>query len=114
MIIDPIVHRYARQVGGTSVAFERLNQSVVIAEGGIDKILKAVRCAIPSTDSTEEAVAILCRSAVHALAEYAFTEDPAGFVAKWAETWAPQGAQNDPTKLNANWPVNVTRLWVGK
>lgn len=114
MTIHPIVHRFARQFGGSSVAFETLIQSVVNAEGGIDRILAAVRCSVPETETTEEAVSILCRSAVHALADYIMEDDPPDFVEFWAKRWAPQGAKNDPTALNVNWPRNVIQGWLGK
>lgn len=114
MTIDPIVHRMARQFGGSSAAFETLVQSVINAEGGITHILAAVRCSLPDTETTEEAVTILCRSAVHALADYMKTEDASGFVEFWAKRWAPQGVKNDPKDLNAFWPKNVLRLWLGK
>ncbi len=105
MKIDTDVHRIARQFG----VDERLIQAVVIAEGDI---LKAVRCSIPSTDSREEAITVLCRSAAHALSDYVKAQCGPEFVAFWGQRWAPQGAKNDPTNLNQNWPVNVTRLWL--
>ena len=33
------------------------------------------------------------------------------FIAYWSLRWAPIGAANDPTNLNANWPRNVEKLW---
>lgn len=114
MKIDPIVHRFARQFGGTSEAFETLIQSVVNAEGGIDRILTAVKCSLPETDTTEEAVTILCRSAVHRLADRAKATDAAGFVEFFGSFWAPRGVKNDPRDLNQFWPTNVLRLWLGK
>lgn len=107
MTIDPDVKRIARQFGVDAA----LIQAVVNAEGDI---LKAVRCSIPETDSREEAIAILCRSAAHALSDYVKLHLGPDFVAFWAHRWAPTGAQNDRTDLNKNWPVNVTKLWLGK
>ena len=78
------------------------------AEGNI---LKAVQCSIPTVETREKALEITCRSAVHAMSDYIKQTDPDGFVEFWAKRWAPVGASNDPTKLNANWPKNVKKAW---
>lgn len=104
MTIDPDVKRIAKRFGVDPV----LIQAVVRAEANI---LKAVQCSIPSVTTREEALEITCRSAAHALSDYVKTNDPEGFVAFWGARWAPRGAQNDPTDLNKNWPVNVLKLW---
>jgi hypothetical protein len=85
-----------------------LIQAVVVAEGNI---LKAVQCSIPSVTTREEALEITCRSASHALSDYIKVIGRGPFVEFWAKRWAPVGAKNDPTSLNANWPKNVLRLW---
>lgn len=88
-----------------------LIQAVVNAEGDI---VKAVRCSIPSVQTREQALDVLCRSAVHAMSDYVKAHCAAPFVDAWAQRWAPQGAANDPTRLNANWPVNVKKLWASR
>jgi hypothetical protein len=88
-----------------------LIQAVVKAEGDI---VKAVQCSIPSVTTREQALRVLCRSAVHAMSDWV-RNDPARreeFVAFWGARWAPVGAANDPKGLNANWVPNVTDLWV--
>jgi hypothetical protein len=88
----------------------KLIQAVVNAEGDI---LKAVCCSLPETPDRAKALDITCRSAVHAMSDFIkLTEhDRLAFVAFWARRWAPQGADNDPTALNQNWPRNVLKLW---
>lgn len=95
-----------------------LIQAVVNAEGNI---LKAVQCSIPSVKTREEALDVLCRSAVGALCRFVkdmsgdsvadHTKLDAHFIAHWAKRWAPQGAKNDPTNLNRHWPKNVLKFW---
>lgn len=85
-----------------------LIQAVVNAEGNI---VKAVQCSIPSVNTRAAALDVTCRSAAHALSDYVKATNAAGFVSFWAERWAPPGALNDPTHLNANWPTNVLKLW---
>jgi cephalosporin-C deacetylase-like acetyl esterase len=82
--------------------------AVIQAEGNI---LKAVQCSMPSVETVEKAIEITCRSAVHAMSDYIKQTDPDGFVEFWASRWAPQGAKNDPTGLNGNWPTNVKKAW---
>jgi hypothetical protein len=86
-----------------------LLQAVVNAEGNI---LRAVQCAIPSCQTREKALEITCRSMVHAMRDYLSNQRLNGdFVAFWSKRWAPVGAENDPTHLNANWTDNVRKLW---
>lgn len=87
----------------------KLLQAVVTAEGDI---VKAVRFSVPTVTSRAQALEILARSATHAMSDYIHHTTPAGFVAFWADRWAPQGVANDPTELNKNWPANVTSLWL--
>ncbi len=86
-------------------------QAVEKAEGNI---LKAVRCSIPTCKDREEALEITCRSAAHAMSDYLRARSPEGYVAFWANRWAPVGVANDPTGLNKNWPRNVLKLWLGE
>lgn len=102
--VDPDVRRVARRFG----VDPHLIAAVIQAEGNI---LKAVQCSIPTVTTYEEAVEVTCRSAAHAMSDYIVAHDADGFVDFWAKRWAPQGAANDPTNLNANWPVNVKRAW---
>lgn len=105
MIIDEDVKRIARHFGVDAA----LIQAVLVAEGNI---IRAVQCSLPKVTTREEAIEVTCRSAVHAMSDYIKTNDGPGFVAKWAEKWAPNGAKNDPRGLNAHWPTNVLRLWL--
>lgn len=102
--IDPDVRRIAKRFGVDAA----LIQAVIRAEGNI---LKAVQCSVPSVTTREEAVEVTCRSAAHAMSDYIKQTNPAGFVSFWAARWAPVGVANDPTALNKNWPVNVTKGW---
>lgn len=104
MTIDPDVAKTAKSFG----IDPRLIQAVVNAEGDI---VKAVRCSIPSVASRQQAIEITCRSAVHAMSDFIKARAASDFVDWWARRWAPQGAANDPTGLNANWPKNVKALW---
>lgn len=106
-IIDSDVARIAKHFGVDA----GLIQAVVQAEGDI---LRAVQMSIPTVKTREQAIEITCRSAVHALSDYVKAASAGSFVYFWAQRWAPQGAENDPTKLNANWPVNVLKLWAGR
>lgn len=85
-----------------------LIQAVVDSEGDI---VKAVRCSVPSVTGRPQALEITCRSAAHALSDYVKTTHAADFVHFWQQRWAPVGASNDPTHLNANWARNVLALW---
>lgn len=102
--IDPDVRRIAKRFGVDAA----LIQAVIQAEGNI---VKAVQCSVPSVTTREEAIEITCRSAAHAMSDFLKQSNPAGFVSFWAARWAPVGAKNDPTSLNANWPKNVLKLW---
>jgi hypothetical protein len=106
MIIEPDVKGVAAHFG----VDPSLIQAVVNAEGDI---LKAVQCSVPSVQTREKALDVLCRSAVHAMSDYVRLkpESRAEFVAYWGERWAPIGAKNDPHALNANWVPNVRKLW---
>lgn len=109
MKIDADVAAVAKHFGLDA----KMIQAVVNAEGDI---LKAVRCSLPATKDRAAALDITCRSAVHAMSDFLTNADSGdlaeGFVDFWAKRWAPQGATNDPTGLNANWPRNVLRLWM--
>lgn len=106
MTIAPDVKRIARKFG----VDPELIQAVVQAEGNI---LKAVQCSLPSIRTREEALEVTCRSAAHAMSDWLKLHAAPDFVAFWGARWAPDGAQNDPTHLNRNWPGNVLRLWLG-
>lgn len=105
-MIDLDVQAIAKSFGVDAA----LIQAVVHAEGDI---VKAVQCSIPSAQTRDEALKILCRSAVHAMSDYIRLQPSsrAEFVAFWGERWAPLGAANDPRSLNANWVPNVRKLW---
>ena len=103
-VIDPDVRRIATRFG----VDPELIQAVVRAEGDI---LKAVRCSIPTVRDREHAIEITCRSAAHAMSDYIKANHGRAFVEFWGKRWAPIGAANDPTSLNKNWPVNVSKLW---
>lgn len=103
--IDSDVARIAKHFG----VDPRLIQAVVVAEGNI---LRAVQMSIPSVSTREQALEITCRSAAHALSDFTKASDPDRFVAFWADRWAPQGAENDPTKLNQFWGMNVLKGWL--
>ena len=102
--IDPDVLRISKRFGVDA----KLIQAVVTAEGNI---LKAVQCSLPSVTTREEAIEVTCRSAAHALSDYVKAHNAPDFVRFWARRWAPVGAANDPTDLNAHWPTNVIKLW---
>lgn len=108
MILDPDVAAAAKHFG----LDPRLVQAVCKAEGNI---LKAVQCSIPSIHTREQALDVLCRSCVHAMSDFIQLSptERSNFVSFWAARWAPEGAANDPTSLNANWPVNVLKFWTG-
>jgi hypothetical protein len=63
MIIDPDVRGVSAHFGVDAA----LIQAVVQAEGNI---VRAVQCSIPSVQTREQALQILCRSAVHAMSDY--------------------------------------------
>lgn len=104
--IDPDVRGVSQHFGVDAA----LIQAVVNAEGNI---LKAVQCSIPSVQTRDKALEVLCRSAVHAMSDYIRLQSSsrAEFIAFWGERWAPIGAGNDPRGLNANWVPNIRKLW---
>lgn len=104
MTIDADVRSIAKQFGVDAA----LIQAVVNAEGNI---VKAVQCSIPSVTTRQQAIEITCRSAAHAMSDWIRAHAKQDFVAFWAARWAPVGASNDPTHLNANWPKNVLAGW---
>lgn len=108
MTIDPDVKGIAARFGLDA----KLVQAVVNAEGGGTAIIRAVQCSLPSVQTREKAIDVVCRSAVHAMSDFITADDSRrDFVEFWAERWAPQGVANDPTHLNSNWPGNVLKLW---
>jgi hypothetical protein len=118
VIVAADVQRIAKRFG----VDPRLIQAVVNAEGNI---VRAVQISVPSVTTRDEAIEITCRSCVHAMSDFiqgklvdasadedSLLRDMRGtFIRAWASRWAPVGATNDPTSLNANWPRNVLRLW---
>jgi hypothetical protein len=105
MTINPTIRAKAAYFGVDPA----LVQAVYQAEGGTEHaILTAVQCSIPSVQTFEKAIEVVCRSAVHAMSDYVKAHDPAAFVESWAKRWAPRGVANDPT----NRPSNVKRLWL--
>lgn len=103
MIIDPDVRGVAAHFGVDAA----LIQAVVQAEGNI---VRAVQCSIPSVQTREQALQILCRSAVHAMSDYIRSDRAGAFVEFWQQRWAPLKVANDPTNLNAHWSANVKKL----
>lgn len=88
---------------------ERLLEAVEAAEGGPEALVRAVRCSIPTAKGSVDAVEILQNSFEHALWDYMLAQPGglAAFVAFWGARWAPVGASNDPTGLNAHWVTNT-------
>ena len=111
MIIEPDVRAAARAFGLTE-RFVRFAQAVVEAEGGGDHIIRAVQLSIPSIQTRKDALDVLCRSIVHRLCDYRVVTDErlTAFAGYFGSFWAPIGADNDPTSLNANWTPNVVKL----
>jgi len=104
MSIDPDVQIAAERFGLDPV----LVQAVVRAEGDI---VKAVQCSIPSVQTRDKALDVLCRSCVHALRDFVQSRgEQSAFIQFWGARWAPVGATNDPQALNANWVHNVSQL----
>jgi len=105
MTIEADVRNIAKDFGIDAA----LIQAVANAEGNI---VKAVQCSVPSVQTREQAIRVLCRSAVHALSDFVIEHDAGGdFVAFFGARWAPVGATNDPHGLNAHWVTNVRQLW---
>lgn len=111
LTIDTSVLAVTKRFGVDSA----LIQSVVNAEGGPEALIRAVRCSphMESITTYEQALDVTCRSAVHAMSDYIKANHPGDFVVFWGARWAPVGAKNDPTNLNANWVSNVFKLWRG-
>ncbi len=107
MKIDKDVQAIARHFGVDA----ELIQAVIQAEGGGEAIVRAVQCSLPNVKDRREAIEITCRSAAHALSDFVKANERTAFVYFWAQRWAPQGAANDPTNLNKNWPKNVLFYW---
>ena len=113
--------------------FAPLLAAMVDAEGGPLAFIKAVRCSRPDVKTLERALAIAAKTVRRVFAAYSLEaggmplelhtragtdtytgeREPSRIVLKepfidfLARTWAPVGADNDPTNLNANWPRNV-------
>lgn len=108
MLIDPDVRGIAQYWG----LDQTLVQAVVNAEGNI---VRAVQCSLPSIQTREDALRVLCRSITHAMSDYVRIAKrdatPADFVEFFGRRWAPTGAKNDPNHLNEHWVPNVTKLW---
>src|ERR1700740_3677276 len=111
MTIEPDVRAVAKDFGLTD-RFVRFAQAVIIAEGGGDHIIRAVQLSIPSVQTREEALRVLCRSIVHRICDYRVSTDErlVAFASYFRSFWAPLGADNDPTPLNANCAPNVVQL----
>ena len=89
---------------------DALLAAMVRAEGGVEAFVRAVQCSVPSCRTFPEAQEIGRRTIQHALWDRAMV-DPAAFVAFLSSRWAPVGAANDPTGLNAHWAGNVTAVY---
>ena len=88
-----------------------LLQAVVHAEGNI---VRAVQSSIPTVKTRALALRITARSCVHAMSDWIRAGGETrsrSFITFWGARWAPIGAVNDPSQLNANWAANVERLW---
>lgn len=107
MTIDPVV-RGVCETFASSDTFLSLVQAIVTAEGNI---LKAVQCSQPTVATEEEAIRVVCRSVIHRMADFVNQQSHDAFVAYMRDFWAPLNAANDPKGLNANWAVNVSKLW---
>ena len=106
------VREYAR-TWGLPAAFL---QAVVDAEGGRDAIIRAVQCSVPSVTTLNKALEVTCRTITHALSDWVLQDkgdgrEPRDFIDFLGARWAPQGAANDPTNLNANWVRNVAAIY---
>jgi hypothetical protein len=71
MTIDPDVRGIAAHYNVDS----KLIQAVVNAEGNI---VRAVQCSYPEITTREEAIRIVCRSAIHAMSDYIKATRPRG------------------------------------
>jgi len=100
--------------------FNRLISAMIRAEGGQDAFLRAVRCSLPETKDFNEALRIAHNTVYHALWDFSFRSAsrydmrPTDFIEFLGARWAPCGAANDPTNLNANWVKNVKAIFYGR
>ena len=94
----------------------RLIDAMVVAEGGDAAMVRAVQISVPTCGTIAEARVIAANTIAHALWDYVRLNHQPGmgiepsfedFVAFLGSRWAPVGAENDPTNLNANWVPNV-------
>ena len=112
--------------------FYPLMVAIVKAEGGDDAFVKAIQCSLP-VKAIEEALARGCKTIRNKAMSYPdspitpcakirhdpWTQEPTPkclvvtkeFIEYVAQTWAPIGANNDPTNLNANWVTNVKKIY---
>lgn|SRR5574338_627647 len=85
--------------------------AVIRQEGGREAIVRAVQCSIPSVKTFDDAVDIVCRSAVGALVRLVQGRELVGeWVSVFGAKWAPVGVANDPTNLNAHWVPGIQRI----
>ncbi len=89
---------------------QRLVDAMVKAEGGDEAFIRAVRISVPDCADLDEARRIAVNTITHAQWDYAMHEH-SDFIAFLGARWAPVGAQNDPTNLNANWVKNVSYFY---
>src|SRR3954466_8073988 len=80
--------------------------------GGGAAIIRPVQCSVPSIQTRDKALEVVCRSLNHRRRDYiAQLGQNADFIAFFSIRWAPPNARNDPTHLNENWANNVRQLW---
>jgi len=115
--------------------FAPLLAAMVDAEGGPQAFVKALQCSRRDVVTFEHALAVAAKTVRRLYANYSTREDPIvlkpragqdaytgenrpwrlvvtdGFIEYIAKTWAPVGAENDPTNLNVNWPRNVKQRY---
>lgn len=117
--------------------FTPLLVAMIRAEGGETAFVKAIQCSYPKTKDFPEALARACKTLRNRVVEYqsrnlgplmetqaAAALDPwtgealprrllftTTFIEFLGARWAPIGADNDPTALNANWVPNVTAMY---
>ena len=90
-------------------AANRLIDAMVVAEGGPQAFVRAVRCSMPCRDYAE-ARQIAANTVAHAFSDFIFEPDNVpseAFVRFLGARWAPVGAKNDPNHLNEHWVPNV-------
>lgn len=106
MTIDPLVLKWSAHFAGKSKLFPLYVMSIIVAEGGMGRIVAAVQKSQPLVTTQDEAVADTCRSLVHRMADDP-TADPRERLAYLGGFWAPIGVENDPRGLNVNWVPNA-------